>query len=170
MNSSASDLLDVRRATPDDVPELAWLLNAIIRIGGTTAYETVLGDEDFAGHFVSGTDVLCCFVAAGRAQPLLFGFQTLSRHSGLPGTSGDIATFARTEPHLPGTGSALFERTRREAARLGLEAINATIRADNAAGLAYYSRIGFEDHAVTRGVPLSDGTPVDRISKRYLVR
>lgn len=46
---------------------------------------------------------------------------------------------------------------------------NATIRADNAGGLAYYARMGFQDYAVARGVPLADGTPVDRISRRYLV-
>lgn len=48
----------------------------------------------------------------------------------------------------------------------GLTAINATIRADNVGGLAYYTRMGFQPHAVQKGVPLADGTPADRVSKR----
>ncbi|MEM9148767.1 MAG: GNAT family N-acetyltransferase, partial [Pseudomonadota bacterium] len=49
----------------------------------------------------------------------------------------------------------------------GLIALNATIRADNRVGLAYYSRMGFQDYAVRPAVPLADGSPVDRISKRF---
>ena len=42
-----------------------------------------------------------------------------------------------------------------------------TIRADNLPGLAYYGRIGFTEYDRVTGVPLSDGTPVDRIRKVY---
>jgi hypothetical protein len=48
-------------------------------------------------------------------------------------------------------------------------AINATIRADNVGGLAFYSRLGFTDHGISRAVPLRDGTPVDRVSKRFIL-
>ena len=64
-------------------------------------------------------------------------------------------------------GSALFAATCAEARRLGLTGINATIRADNSGGLAFYSRQGFRDHSVRAAVPLKDGTPVDRVSKRF---
>ncbi len=45
--------------------------------------------------------------------------------------------------------------------------IDATIRADNASGLAYYKAMGFTDWDVLRDVPLSDGRVVDRIRKRF---
>ena len=48
-------------------------------------------------------------------------------------------------------------------------AINATIRADNIGGLAFYSRLGFMDHGISRAVPLRNGVPVDRVSKRYVL-
>jgi ribosomal protein S18 acetylase RimI-like enzyme len=64
-------------------------------------------------------------------------------------------------------GSALFNVMRSAARKRGLTAINATIRADNSGGLAFYNRMGFLDYEVTRAVPLKDGTPVDRIRKRY---
>jgi hypothetical protein len=61
----------------------------------------------------------------------------------------------------------LFAATREAATRLGLVGINATIRADNVGGLTFYGKQGFQDHSVALAVPLNDGTPVDRISKRY---
>ena len=45
--------------------------------------------------------------------------------------------------------------------------MNAEIRADNEGGLAFYGKMGFQDQDVDRAVPLGDGTPVDRINKRY---
>jgi ribosomal protein S18 acetylase RimI-like enzyme len=45
--------------------------------------------------------------------------------------------------------------------------IDATIRADNTGGLAFYSRQGFVDYDRLVGVPLEDGTPVDRLRKRF---
>ena len=160
----------VRAAAPQDVADLCGLLNTIIRIGGTTAYEAPLTEAQFAEHFVTGPDLLSCFVAEDRDAGLLLGFQAIGRHSGLPESWADIATFARVEPKVRGVGTGLFAATSVRARDLGLAAINATIRADNASGLAYYARMGFEDYAVAKGVPLMDGTPVDRISKRYVVR
>ena len=66
-----------------------------------------------------------------------------------------------------GVGTALFAETRARARALGLRAIDATIRADNAGGLAFYDRLGFVDHGVVPGVPLKDGTPIDRRTKRH---
>lgn len=59
----------------------------------------------------------------------------------------------------------LCSRTRAEAGRLGLVALNATIRAGNETGLAYYASCGFEDYRIDRAMPLKDGRPVGRVSK-----
>jgi GNAT superfamily N-acetyltransferase len=85
-------------------------------------------------------------------------------------TGPDIGTFARVGLTKKGVGSALFAAMQAEARNKGLTAINATIRADNSGGLAFYHRLGFVDHEIVRSVPLKDGTPVDRISKRYPLR
>ncbi|WP_010215415.1 GNAT family N-acetyltransferase [Sphingomonas sp. PAMC 26621] len=145
---------------------MAALLNEIIARGGTTAFETAFTAQAMADALLTGPTILCCFVAQDD-DGSLHAFQTLMRSSALPDDIGDIATFARVDHTQKGIGTRLFAQTRTEAARQGLSAINATIRADNAGGLSFYSRVGFIDHDVVRAAPLADGTPVDRIGKRY---
>lgn len=155
----------VRKAAPSDAAELAALLNDIIRAGGTTAIETELTPDEFDDWFISGPHPLACHVA--EADGLLYGFQSLSRYGDPPPGWADIATFARTAPKKPGVGTALFAATLAAAEALGLKVINATIRADNVSGLGYYGKMGFEDYDRLVGVPLRDGTLVDRVKKRF---
>jgi GNAT superfamily N-acetyltransferase len=120
-------------------------------------------------YFLAGPNLVNCFVAEDEKTRILRGFQALERSSELPEDWADIATFARAEPKIPGVGAALFAATRLRSRDLGLRAINATIRADNTGGLIFYEKMGFEDYKTTKAVPLKDGTPIDRISKRYWV-
>jgi very-short-patch-repair endonuclease/L-amino acid N-acyltransferase YncA len=158
-------MLTVRPVTADDAAELAELLNAVIAAGGTTALEEPFTPEALAEMYLTGPNVLCCFVAEDEDGELL-GFQTLGRYPGLPDDVGDIGTFARIGGTRRGIGSELLEATGPRAVELGLSAINATIRSDNAGGLAFYTGQGFVDHGVTEAVPLRDGTRVDRVHKR----
>ena len=167
MTQTPASPLEIRDATAADADELAALLNAIIAAGGTTALEEPYTGESLATAYLTGPDVICCFVAVDRTSGRLEGFQTLGRYPGLPDGVGDIGTFARIDGKQRGVGSALFAATRRRARDLGLTAINATIRADNTGGLTFYGKMGFTDHAVTPAVPLKDGRPVDRAHKRF---
>jgi L-amino acid N-acyltransferase YncA len=162
--------LDIRPARSDDAPGLAELLNAIIARGGTTALEESFTPQALDAAYLTGPDVICCFVAVEREGGRHEGFQTLGRYHGLPQDVGDIGTFARVGGTQRGIGAALFAATAAQARRLGLSAINATIRADNTGGLAFYNRMGFADLSVRAAVPLKDGTPVDRVNKRYDLR
>ena len=88
-------------------------------------------------------------------------------HDALPPDTCDIATFTQLEKTRIGIGSALFERSKTAARALGYAWINATIRADNPGGLAYYQSRGFEDYRIERDISLEDGTIIDKISKSY---
>ena len=158
-------MLTVRPVEADDASELAELLNAVIAAGGTTALEVPFTPKELDETYLTGPNVYCCFVAEDEDGTLL-GFQTLGRHPGLPDDVGDIATFARVGATRRGIGSELLEATGPRAVELGLKAINATIRSDNVGGLAFYAGQGFEDYGATEGVPLRDGTLVDRVHKR----
>lgn len=159
--------LTVRPVRDEDADELAELLNAIIARGGTTALEEPFTGPALAGAYLTGPEVICCFVAVDDGTGRLEGFQTLGRYPGLPDDIGDIGTFTRVGGTQKGIGSALFEATRAEAKARGLSALNATIRADNAGGLAFYGRMGFTDHDTIEGAPLKDGRKVGRVRKRY---
>lgn len=156
----------VRPTVHADAPALADLLNEIIAAGGTTAYETPFTPQAFADAHIDGPGVITSVLAEdgdGRAM----GFQILLASDKLGPGWGDIGTFARRGSTTRGIGSALFAATRAAAIAAGLKAINATIRADNMGGLAFYAKMGFVDYAIARAVPLADGTPVDRVSRRF---
>jgi L-amino acid N-acyltransferase YncA len=167
VTQTSSILIQVRDALAEDAASLADLLNAIIAKGGTTALEQPFTPERLATTYLVGSAVLCCFIAVDQTTGRTEGFQTLGRYPGLPDDIGDIGTFARIDGKQRGVGSALFAATRERARSLGLTAINATIRADNVGGLAFYQKMGFLDHSVTRAIPLRDGRPVDRVNKRF---
>ncbi len=160
----------VRPVREADAAELAELLNAIIARGGTTALEEPFSAERLTGAYLTGPDVISCMVAVDHDSGGLLGFQTLGREDHLPADVGDIGTFAKVGGTQRGVGTALFAATCAAARAKGLSAINATIRADNTGGLAFYGRMGFVDHSVRHGVPLKDGTLVDRINKRFDLR
>jgi L-amino acid N-acyltransferase YncA len=162
--------IEIRPVQVADAGELAVLLNEIIARGGTTALEESFTADQLCAAMLTGPDVICCFVAVDRASGRLEGFQTLERSDTLGDGIGDIGTFARVGLTQRGVGTALFAATRAEASKQGLTEINATIRADNMGGLAFYSRMGFVDHAIEHQAPLKNGARVDRISKRYSLR
>ncbi|MCZ8335292.1 MAG: GNAT family N-acetyltransferase [Rhodobacteraceae bacterium] len=154
----------VRPARPEDAIAMAALQNRIIRIGGTTAYQTERSVEAVRAY-VDGAGVICCFVA--EAEGRLIGFQALGSWPGLLEGWGDIGTFVDPDRQAKGTGGKLFAATCLAARAAGLVAINATIRADNLSGLAFYARQGFRDYGQEPDYRLQDGRRVGRVHRRY---
>ena len=150
-----------------DLEEARALLNEIIAIGGTTAWETPLDAAAFGAVYSSANPDLVAIHVALDAEGAVAGFQWLARKATLPPDCADIATFARQNPVTKGVGTALFAATKAAARAAGFARINAQIRADNRPGLGYYAKMGFVDHDIVPAVPLRDGTPVDRIVKRF---
>lgn len=152
---------------PEDAAPLCAMLNEIIAAGGTTAHERPFTPERLSAQFFTGPHVLTAFVV--EAEGAAIGFQSLERHPDLEEGWGDIGTFTRRRAPVPGAGRALFAATLAQAQQLGLSAINASIRADNAGGLRFYRGLGFELYASSPAVPLKDGRPVDRLHHRYKI-
>ena len=157
----------VRAATEADADGMVHLLNAIIEKGGTTAHQTLFDADRMRGHYIAPAENICCHVAVTGAEVL--GFQSLiwpDPAPPMPQGWALIASFVSASAAGQGVGRALLQATTSAARDAGVTTIDATIRADNASGLGYYSAMGFVDYAFRKGVPLSDGTPVDRIRKR----
>ena len=164
--TAVTDSLAIRPAEDKDIEGMRTLLNEIIRVGGTTAITNELSPEEMREWFISGDNVVSCFVAVDSVGAVV-GFQSLSTYDTLPAGWVDIATFACRSRHKSGVGTALFARTRDAATRLGFSAINATIRVVNEGGLAYYGRMGFETYLVEDGDPQAQGRVFNRVHKRF---
>jgi len=158
--------LTIRPVVASDAGELSALLNEIVAKGGTTARERPIRTAEFLSDVVESPNLICCFTAQDGDGKLV-GYQKLSHNPNLAHDWGDIATFAKVGSVTRGIGTALFEATRNHAVNANLVAINATIRSDNTGGLRYYDKMGFSTYKIDEAVPLMDGTPVDRISKKF---
>ncbi len=161
-----TESLTIRPAVDADTEGMRTLLNEIIRVGGTTAITNELSIDEMREWFISGENVVSCFVAID-SDGTVVGFQSLSTYGVVPAGWVDIATFVSRSRHKSGVGSALFARTREAAAKLGFAAINASIRVDNVGGLAYYSRMGFATYLVEDGDPQAQDRAFNRIHKRF---
>lgn len=154
----------VRRALPADAPAMTALQNLIIREGGTTAYEDEREEADILARYIAPVDGICCHVAelGGR----VIGFQVVSPNPVLPAGWAEIGTFVASDVQARGIGQALFAATGAAARAAGVAVLNATIRADNRPGLAYYARLGFVDYSADPGWALKSGAVVGRVSRR----
>ncbi len=155
----------IRRGLMSDRTQLTEILNAVIAIGGTTAYLSPVTSSFFDPLIDSDTQKTFLHVAEAEAK--LLGMQWVRVME--PDDMGSIATFTRPGTAQKGIGSALFQATLAASSAAGYDQLDATIRADNTGGLAYYSKMGFQDHSVSKAQPLEDGTKVDRIHKRLKI-
>ncbi len=169
MNGPNATTLTIRDADETDAAALCDILNPLIEIGGSTAHQTRFDERRMLAHYLRPVALVSCIVAQRDGEVL--GFQSLVRAGDpmdpLPDGWGVIASFVALGQAGQGIGQALFAATRKRAERAQLMAIDATIRADNAAGLRYYGGLGFRDWDRLCAIPMADGTPVDRIRKRY---
>lgn len=154
----------VRPAVRGDAFQMTKLLNEIIVEGGTTAHQVPLMSSELAEKYLLAPQLISCNVAISNGQ--LSGFQYLGWDTERDGWS-IIATFVSLNRAKMGIGQKLFAATRFTAKQAGVKTIDATIRADNIGGLKYYGGLGFTDYDALKDIPLKDGTPVDRIRKRY---
>lgn len=159
----------IRPATMSDAPEMMSLLNQIISTGGTTAHQTPFNEARMRDEYITPDHNIACQVA--EMDGGVVGFQSLVGPDANMKPTRDgwsfIATFVASNATGKGVGQHLFAATRAAANRAGIRYIDATIRADNVPGLRYYSGLGFVDYDRLVQVPLRDGTPVDRLRKRY---
>lgn len=159
-------MIHIRQAGAMDARAMADLLNAIIRKGGTTAFTHEVTREAIL-EWLEQTPPNSLWHVAEDETGQLLGFQYAKPHPKLPPEACDIATFVKLGTTGLGIGSRLFETTRAAARALGYQWINATIRAHNTGGLAYYQSRGFEEYARHPGQRLDDGQLVGKVSKRF---
>ncbi len=95
-----SSKIIVRKATMHDAEDLSKLLNEIIKIGGTTAFEIPLSVQEFSKYFLIVKDHISCYVAVDNLDKIA-EFQSPEFNSKLPDNWADIATFANHQTKPP---------------------------------------------------------------------
>lgn len=159
--------LSVREATLEDANQMAELLNAIIEIGGTTAYLDPVTPRYIANKMTNSGPRASWHVADEDGAVL--GFQWAAPHDQLPEDAADIASFVRVGAVGKGIGSRLFEATCAKTRALGYIWLNASIRSDNASGLTYYTKMGFTDWKIDPEAALSDGRITGKTHKQFFL-
>ena len=161
--------LTTRPAQSADATKMTELLNEIITIGGTTAHEEPFDPDGMLHVYIIPDRHISTVVA--ELDGVIVGFQMLvwpnPAEGPMPENWGFIGSFVKVGITGQGIGRAMFAATCAAARAAGCKHIDATIRADNASGLRFYSAIGFVDYGIKRDVPLRDGRLVDRVRKRF---
>lgn len=145
------DGLTLRNAGLDDAEGMSQALQEIAAAGKRQRPSDVRFVRD---NYICHPDQIRCTLAVRGSQVL--GFQALKLAvSGNPyGVTvgwGIIGTHIRPSAARLGIGRALFQKTLLAARSAGLPAIDATIGAQNAEGLAYYAAMGFVDYRFHEG-------------------
>jgi L-amino acid N-acyltransferase YncA len=153
--------MTTRAATIADAADMADILNRVIAIGGTTAHEDPMTAEAVLEDYVNGADVYSSVVALDGN--VVIGWQLVGLWQG----EAHIGTFVDPGKQARGAGSAMFALTRAILGTAGVATIIASIRAANAPGLVYYTRLGFVDFARDPQFALRDGRVVGRVHRRY---
>lgn len=152
---------EVRNMERGDVPACVAILNHIIGLGGSTAYEDPYTETYFAQHYFDEPPVSNVVKLGGR----LVGFQAAFD---IGGGVYSIGSFTDQQNPAKGAGRLIFDKTLSDCRARGGDAIIAKIMSDNTAGLAYYAKMGFEPYKMlANDHTRRDGQIVDRIVKRF---
>ncbi|MBP1853382.1 GNAT family N-acetyltransferase [Rhizobium halophytocola] len=139
----AADIL-IRPAIAGDADGISAVLALVVAASGS---DRSSDPEHVRERYLEDRNRVRCSVATG-ADGSILGFQSLKRampdnpYGVTPGW-GIIGTYVRPGLGRLGIGRRLFASSLEAAREAALPAIDATIGADNALGLAYYEAMGF---------------------------
>lgn len=151
----------IRQGKAKDAAVMAAILNEIIVIGGTTAHQLPMSETEVQRYFVDGAEAITCVVA--EVAGCVIGWQAV----GWWREESHIGSFVKAGTQARGIGAQMFAMTCDLARAAGLSIIHASIRADNAPGLAYYAKMGFSDIGFDAAFALNDGTVVGRVERLF---
>lgn len=137
----------IRPATPADAVGMSAVLAPILKQWNSARPSSA---DHILGHYVRHANNIACTVACA-ADGTIVGFQSLQRAGDgnvfdVPAEWGIIGTYVALDAPRGGIGRQMFAASLKAAKAANLPIIDATIGADNDAGLAYYGAMGFETY------------------------
>ena len=146
-------MVQIRRAVAADAEGMGRVLREII---AKTGLERASDPATLIARYIEPPNGILCSVALDSAGEAM-GFQSLIRAEAgnpynVPPGWGIIGTHISPRAHRQGVGKALFACSLAAAIDADVTQIDAHIPADNPAGLAYYSAMGFTTYREPEGV------------------
>lgn len=158
--------LSIRSAQPDDAAAVAGILNAVIKEGAYTVFDTPFSVEEERRYMEAFPKRGVFLVAVSQPDQQIVGFQDLepfATYTHAFDHVGTLATYVAAPHRRQGVAAALFAATFEAARRNGFEKIFTFVRADNPAALAAYTRHGFQVIGTARKHAKIAGGYVDEI-------
>ena len=137
--------LVIREARPDDAQAIVSILNPIIEAGVYTVLDTPLTVE-YERDYIANFPQRGIFYVAEDQDQKIVGFESGEPYATYTHAFDHVAvigTFVDLKERRQGIGTHLFEATLEAARRTGYEKIFTFVRADNAASLTFYLKLGF---------------------------
>lgn len=163
--------ITVRKATPADAAGIVAVFNPIIADGRFTAFDRPFTVEEERA-FIAGLPARAFIHLAEDETGRIVGFQSVTPLDPAMGAFDHVATigtYVAMDVQRQGIGAALFAASFAAARALGYEKIFTFVRADNAAGLAAYSKQGFTEIGRARRQVKINGVYIDEVMiERFL--
>ena len=157
-------MVEIRRATAEDGPAVARVMNGVVSEGRYTALDTPVTAES-EGAFIGRLGPRSVmFVAEVECE--IRGFQTLEPFSDFTRSMSHVGvagTQVSKECRGQGVGRSLWDATRSFALEHGFEKVIIYVRAGNDTAFRFYRRLGFQDIGVSRRHVRIDGVYEDEI-------
>lgn len=160
----------VRRASLEDAEGIARVLHVVAAEKIHSAIETAWTAAEQRTYMGSLSAREVFHVAIARSGEIV-GYQSLDLYSPILSTMahvGQLGTFLLPEWRRRGVGMALFDATRRFAARTGYQKLVIHVRASNVPAQAFYKRLGFATCGRLRAQVIVGGTADDEIVMELL--
>ena len=159
-------MIQIRAVQVGDADGIVNVLNPLVETGESTALDTAFTAEE-ERIFIRDFPVRGLFhVAEQTSGGVIVGFQNVepfATYTAAFAHVGVIGTYVDRSEHRQGIGRLLFEATRWAAKEKGYEKLFGFVRADNAAGIAFYKRIGFEVIGIAKRHAKIKGRYIDEV-------
>ncbi len=157
--------LVIREARPDDAGAIVRILNPIIAAGVYTVLDTPLTVE-YERDYIANFPPRGIFHVAEDQNQRIVGFESGEPYATYTHAFDHvtvIGTFVDLKERRRGIGTCLFETTLEAARRKGYEKIFTFVRADNAASLTFYFKLGFRVIGTAQKQAKLNGKYIDEI-------
>jgi RimJ/RimL family protein N-acetyltransferase len=161
----------IRRASADDAPGIASVLEAVVAERAYSAIDRAWPAHEQRSYLASLSNREAFHVVTTASREIV-GYQSLDLYSAiLPSMAhvGQLGTFLLPDWRGRGVGRALFTATRQFAEAAGYRKFVIQVRASNHAAQRFYQQCGFRECGRLRAQLVIDGATDDEVVMEFFL-